>query len=670
MTNASQNIDVLCADTIRLLAADAVQAANSGHPGMPMGMATPAYLLWSKVMKHNPANPDWVNRDRFILSAGHGSMLIYSLLHLTGYDLSIDDLKNFRQIGSKTPGHPEFGHTPGVEVTTGPLGQGIANGVGMAIAQQYLAATFNQEGFDLFDFNTFVICGDGCLQEGISSEAASLAGHLGLGKLIVLYDDNGITIDGETDVSFTEDVVKRFEAFDWQVIEVPGNGNDVAAITAAIETARSEKNKPSLIKIKTVIGFGSPNLAGQEKCHGAPLGADEIKLVKQGFGWDPDKSFYVPAEVSKHMNCLEKGGKAQQAWNDVYNAYKAKYPELAVKLDAAIAGKLDFDVDKVMPEFKVGDSIATRKASQMAIGTFMPDSALMMGGSADLTGSNLTNWSGMTDFQKATPQGRYLRFGVREHAMGAIMNGIAATKLLKVYGSTFLVFSDYLRGAMRVAAISKHPVIYVYTHDSIGVGEDGPTHQPVEQIASMRAMPGMTVFRPADSFETAYAWQYALKNNDGPVALCLTRQNLPNMQASKDKGKEGVARGAYIVVDQAEPDVLLLATGSEVELAVAAAAELAKENIKARVVSMPSLDIFDKQDKAYKDAIVPPSVRARVAVEAGIDQGWHKYIGLDGKFVGMTSFGISGPAKKCFEYFNITTSAVVKAAKEVIANNK
>ena len=663
MAEPCQNIDTLCANTIRILAADGVQAANSGHPGMPMGMAPTAHLVWTKMMKHNPSNPDWLNRDRFILSAGHGSMLIYSMLHLTGYDLAIDDLKNFRQLGSKTPGHPEFGHTAGVEVTTGPLGQGFANGVGMAIAEKYLAATFNKDGFDLFDYNIFAICGDGCLQEGISYEAASLAGHLGLGKLIVLYDDNSITIDGDTDVSFTEDVVKRFEAMDWHVIEVPGDGNDFAAISKAIEAAKAETSKPSLIKIQTVIGYGSPNLAGLEKCHGAPLGADELKLVKEGFGFDPEKSFYVPDEVYSEMDCKGKGSAAEGQWNELFAAYKAKYPELAKKLEDAQAGKLDFDVDAVMPEFP--ESVATRKSSQMTIGEFMPNTDMIMGGSADLTGSNLTNWPGMTDFQKDTPEGRYLRFGVREHAMGAIMNGIAASKILRVYGSTFLVFSDYLRGAMRVAAISKHPVTYVYTHDSIGVGEDGPTHQPVEHIASMRAMPGMTVFRPADAYETAYAWQYSLNNNEGPVALCLTRQNLPTMAVTKEKAKVGVNRGAYTLIEQAEPDVLLIATGSEVELAVKAAQALSAEGIKAQVVSMPSMDLFEQQSQEYRDTVLPPTITARVAVEAGIDKGWYKYLGLNGKFVGMHSFGISGPAAKCFEYFGITVDAVVAAAKEV-----
>ncbi len=668
MPGTGQNIETLCANTIRLLSADGVQAANSGHPGMPMGMATPAYLLWTKMMNHNPVNPKWMNRDKFVLSAGHGSMLIYSMLHLTGYDLAMDDIKQFRQIGSKTPGHPEFGHTVGVEVTTGPLGQGFANAVGMAIEEKYLAETFNKDGFELFNHNIYVIAGDGCMQEGISYEAASLAGHLGLGKLVVIYDDNGITIDGETDVSFTENVGKRFEAMDWHVIEVPGDGTDAAAILKALEAAKAETSKPTLVKVRTVIGFGSPNLAGLEKSHGAPLGADEIKLIKEKFGFDPEQSFVVPEEVYADMNCKEKGSAAEAKWNEVFAEYKKQYPELAAKLENAQAGKLDFDVDAVMPEFGEGSSIATRKSSQMTIGEFMPNTDLIMGGSADLTGSNLTNWPGMSDFQKATPGGRYLRFGVREHAMGAIMNGIAAGGLLRVYGSTFLVFSDYLRGAMRVAAISKHPVTYVYTHDSIGVGEDGPTHQPIEQIASMRAMPGMTVFRPADAYETAYAWQYSLKNSEGPIALCLTRQNLPTMEAAKAKGKEGVARGGYVLVEQADADVLLLATGSEVELAVKAAEVLAGEGVKAQVVSLPSLDVFEKQDKSYRDSVIPPSVRARVAVEAGIDFGWHKYIGLDGKFVGMTSFGTSGPGGKCFEYFNITTEAVVAAAKEVVKN--
>ena len=662
---AEKAVEQQCINAIRILSAEGVQKANSGHPGMPMGMAPSAYTLWTKIQRHNPKNPDWLNRDRFVLSAGHGSMLIYSMLHLTGYDLGIEDLQNFRQIGSKTPGHPEYGHsTPGIEVTTGPLGQGIANGVGMAIAEKYLAAKFNKPKFDIFDYNIFAICGDGCLQEGVSHEAASLAGHLGLGKLIVLYDDNSITIDGDTSVSFTEDVVKRFEALDWQVIVLP-DGNDIDSIQKAMEQAKAETSKPSLIKIKTTIGFGSPNMAGTEKVHGAPLGAEELKLTKKNLGWDFEKSFYVPDEVYAQMDCCKKGAELETEWQALFDAYKKDFPQEAKLLEDALAGKLDFDVNDIVPAFEAGGAIASRKASQMTIGEFMPKTDLILGGSADLTASNLTNWPGMSDFQKDSPDGRYLRFGVREHAMGAIMNGIAASKILKVYGGTFLVFSDYLRGAMRVASISKHPVTYVYTHDSIGVGEDGPTHQPVEQIASMRSMPGMTVFRPADAYETAYAWQYALNNMEGPVALCLTRQNLPTLEAARTDGVEGIKKGAYVVLKQDKPDVLLLATGSEVSLALDAAVKLAEDNIAAQVVSMPSWELFEKQDQAYRDSIIPPAIRARVGVEAGVDSGWFKYIGLDGKFIGMNSFGISGPNAKCFEYFGITVDAVVAAAKEV-----
>ena len=661
---AEQAVEQKCVNAIRILSAEGVQKAKSGHPGMPMGMAPTAYTLWTKIQKHNPKNPDWLNRDRFILSAGHGSMLIYSMLHLTGYDLGIEDLKNFRQLNSKTPGHPEFGHTAGVEVTTGPLGQGISNGVGMAIAEKYLAAKFNKPNYDIFDYNIFAICGDGCLQEGVTYESASLAGHLGLGKLVVLYDDNSITIDGDTAVSFTEDVVARFEAMNWQVIVLP-DGNDITAIEKAIEQAKAETSKPTIIKIKTTIGFGSPNMAGTEKVHGAPLGDDELKLTKENLGWDTEKSFYVPDEVYSQMNCCDKGAELESQWQSLFDAYKKEYPKEAKLIEDAIAGKLDFDINDIVPAFEAGGAVASRKASQMTIAEFMPKTEMVLGGSADLTASNLTNWPGMEDFQKETPAGRYLRFGVREHAMGAIMNGIAASKILKVYGGTFLVFSDYLRGAMRVASISKHPVTYVYTHDSIGVGEDGPTHQPVEQIASMRAMPGMTVFRPADAYETAYAWKYALENKEGPVALCLTRQNLPTLEVAKTDGEEGVYRGAYIVLKQDNPDVLLLATGSEVSMALDAAAKLAEDNISAQVVSMPSWELFEKQDKSYKDSIIPPAIRARVGIEAGIDSGWYKYIGLDGKFIGMHSFGTSGPNAECFKYFNITVEAVVEAAKEV-----
>ncbi len=645
---------------------DGVQAAKSGHPGMPMGMAPAAYTIWTRFLHHSPSNPAWLNRDRFVLSAGHGSMLIYSLLHLTGYDLPLEDLKRFRQLNSKCAGHPERGHCPGVEVTTGPLGQGISNGVGMAIAQKHLAAKFNKEGFNLFDHHIYVIAGDGCLQEGVSSEACSLAGHLGLDNLIVIYDDNHITIDGETDLSFTEDRAKRFEAYGWHVQKVGGDGNDCEAIAAALEKARAEKGRPSIIQLRTHIGYGSPNFQDTHTAHGAPLGEDEIKLIKKNFGWDPEVSFHIPAEVKEHMSqAVAKGKALEEQWNELFAAYEKQYPELAAKIKTAQAGKLAVDIDSLLPKFEAGTALATRSASGKTLAAVMPTLDMVIGGSADLTPSNNTWYPGASDYQKATPEGRYLRFGVREHAMGAIMNGITSSDLLRVYGATFLVFSDYMRGAIRVAAIAKHPVIYVFTHDSIGVGEDGPTHQPVEHFASLRAIPDLLVIRPADANETAQAWKYALTHTDGPVALMLTRQNLPVIDQTKYGSATQLEKGAYVLKASDNPDILLLASGSEVPLVMEAAEQLAAEGISAQVVSMPCWELFEKQDKAYKDKVLPPSCRARVGVEAGMDQGWYKYLGLDGIFIGMNSFGTSGPFKQCFEYFGITIQAVVDAARKI-----
>lgn len=659
-------LDELSVQTIRFLSMEGVQAAKSGHPGMPMGMASAAYTLWTQYLKHSPSNPKWLNRDRFILSAGHGSMLLYSMLHLTGYDLPLDDLKNFRQLDSLTPGHPEFGNTPGVEVTTGPLGQGVSNGVGMAIAQKYLAAMFNKEGYNLFDYHIYAIAGDGCLQEGVTSEACSLAGHLGLDNLIVIYDDNNITIDGDTSLSFTEDRAKRYEAYNWHVQKVDGDGNDRDAIAKAIEAAKAVTDKPSIIMLRSKIGFGSPHFEGTHTAHGSPLGDDEIKLIKTNAGWDPEKPFHVPGEVKAHMGqCAQNGKAAEQQWDEMFAKYAKEYPELAAKLTAAQKGEFIVDIDDLLPEFEAGTSLATRQASGKTINTLMPKMDMVLGGSADLTPSNNTWFDGAIDFQKNTRNGRYLRFGVREHAMGAIMNGISASGLLKIYGATFAVFSDYMRGALRVAAISKHDSIFIFTHDSIGVGEDGPTHQPVEQAAALRAIPDLKVFRPADANETAQTWKYALTHNDGPVAMLLTRQGLPVLDQKKYAPATNVEKGAYALNNVENPDVLLLATGSEVSLAIEAAEKLAAENIQARIISMPCWELFEKQPQAYKDALLPPSVTARVAIEAGIDQGWYKYIGLNGKFIGMSTFGISAPSKTCFEKFGITTDAVVAAAKEV-----
>jgi transketolase len=660
-------LDELCVNTIRFLSMDGVQAAKSGHPGMPMGMAPAAYALWMRHLRFNPADPHWISRDRFVLSAGHGSMLLYSLLHLCGYDLPLEELKKFRQWGSKTAGHPEFGHTAGVEVTTGPLGQGIANSVGMAIAQKYLAARYNKDNYKIFDYHIYTICGDGCLQEGVSGEASSLAGHLGLDNLIVIYDDNHITIDGETTLSFTEKVADRYRAYGWNVIEIGGDGHDIAALDKALESARAQTERPTIIKFRTHIGFGSPHFQDTHTAHGSPLGEDEIKLIKKNFGWDPEKSFVVPDEVAKSMGqCKAKGQKLQAEYRKMFDAWAAAYPELAKELKDALSGKTVIDAGK-LPKFDPAAPIATRSASGKTLDALMPSMPLVVGGSADLTPSNNTHFKGAENFQKATPTGRYIRYGIREHAMGAIMNGIAVSGIVRPYGGTFLVFADYMRGAIRLAALSHYPTIFVFTHDSIGVGEDGPTHQPVETIASLRIIPGLLTFRPADANETVAMWKYILEHTGGPVATALTRQNLPVLDPAKYPNMKHFNKGAYVLIEQAKPDVLLIATGSEVQLAMAAAEKLAAENIKAQVVSMPCWELFEKQDKAYKDSVLPPTVKARVGVEAGVRMGWDRWIGDNGEFVGMHTFGSSGPFKTCFEKFSITTDAVIAAAKKSMA---
>jgi transketolase len=653
-----------CIETIRFLSAEGVQQAKSGHPGMPMGMAATAFTVWMNFMKHSPSNPDWPNRDRFVLSAGHGSMLLYSILHLTGYALPYEELKRFRQMGSLTPGHPEYGHTPGVEATTGPLGQGFTNSVGMAMGQKYLASYFNKPGYNLFDYTIYTICGDGCMQEGITSEAASLAGHLGLDNLVVLYDDNSITIDGKTCLSFTEDVAKRFEAYGWDVQFVDGDGTDIDAIGAAIKKAESVKGKPHLIKVKTKIGFGSPNFEGTSKSHGSPLGWDEIKLMKEKFGWDPEKTFYIPDEVKQHMSsCVEKGASLEASWNELFEKYASEYPELASQYTKAMSGELPFDIDEVLPKFEAGSSLASRKASGNSIAAFMPQMPLMLGGSADLTPSNNTNFPNMVDFQKDSYDGRYIRFGVREHAMAGIMNGINLTKPLRVYGGTFCVFSDYMRGSIRVAALSGYPSIFVLTHDSIGVGEDGPTHQPVEHLAVHRAIPGLVCLRPADANETVQAWKYILTHDDAPAAIFLTRQNLPTIDAAKYASAEGLMQGAYVLNAPAKADAICFATGSEVSLALEAAEQLATEGIGLKVVSMPSWELFEAQNDEYKAVVLSSEIKNRVAIEAGIEMGWRKYIGADGTFIGMDSFGTSAPCGECFEHFGINAAAVVSAVK-------
>ncbi|MHC4558640.1 MAG: transketolase, partial [Planctomycetota bacterium] len=582
----------------------------------------------------------------------------------------LDDLKSFRQWGSKTPGHPEYEPDCGVEVTTGPLGQGISNAVGMAIAQKYLASHFNRDGYPIIDYKIYVIASDGDLQEGVASEASSLAGHLGLDNLIVVYDDNHISIDGDTDLAFTEDRAERYQAYGWNVQTVKGDGNDMTAFEKALKNAEQEKQRPTLIKLRTHIAYGSPNMQDTAGAHGAPLGDDEIRLIKERFGWDPEKSFFVPEEVQAHMQkVLERGKEAEAEWDKLFADYAGVHPELAGQFRDAAAGKLPVELDEVMPEFEPGSSIATRKASGKVLEALMLKLPLVLGGSADLTPSNNTSWSESKDFQKDARDGRYLRYGIREHAMGAIMNGISVSGLARAYGGTFLVFSDYMRGAIRVAALSKYPTIFVFTHDSIGIGEDGPTHQPVEHLAALRAMPNLLVFRPADANETAQAWKYALEHRDGPVALLLTRQGLPVLDQSKYNSAANLSKGAYVLTGADKPDVLLLASGSEVSVALCAAEGLEKEGITSQVVSMPCWKLFDKQTQKYKDSVIPPNVKARVGIEAGVEQGWSKWLGDNGSFIGVSSFGASAPAKVCFEKYGITVENVVKAAKKSMANS-
>ncbi len=660
MNPGLNELDELCIQTIRFLSMDGVQKAKSGHPGMPMGMASAAYVLWTKYLRHNPTNPKWLGRDRFVLSAGHGSMLLYSLLYLTGYDVSLDDLKNFRQWGSKTPGHPEFGHTPGVEATTGPLGQGISNSVGMAIAQKYLSAYFDKDGSNLFDYNIYVVAGDGDLQEGVSSEACSLAGHLGLGNLIVIYDDNHISIDGNTSLSFSEDRAKRFEAYGWNVQIVGGDGNDMVSFEKALKKAQAQKDKPNIINLRTHIGFGSPHFQDTHTAHGAPLGEDEIKLIKKNFGWDPEKTFVVPPEAIEHMQKEKvKGAELEKQWNEKFEKYSKQFPELAKLINNPYPEITD------LPTF-APEPMSTRAASGKTLDMLMPNMPLILGGSADLTPSNNTRYKGVEDFQKDNPTGRYIRYGVREHGMAAIMNGIATSELLRAYGGTFFCFSDYMRPAVRVAAMSGYRTIFVFTHDTIGLGEDGPTHQPVEQIAALRAIPKMLVIRPADANETAYAWKIALEYKAGPVALLLTRQNITTFDRTKYPAASNIAKGAYVFVKQDKPDVIIIGVGSEMEIAVNASEKLAAENIKAQVVNMASWELFEAQDRAYKDSVLPPSIKARVAVEAGVEMGWSKYTGDKGEFIGMHGFGVSAPYKVCYEKFGITADAVVEAAKKSI----
>lgn len=664
LSNPKQ-LDQLAINTIRTLSIDAVEKANSGHPGMPMGAAPMAYTLWAKEMNHNPSNPNWFNRDRFVLSAGHGSMLLYSLLHLFGYDVTMDDLKNFRQWGSKTPGHPEFGHTPGVEATTGPLGQGIAMAVGMAMAERHLADTYNQEGYNIVDHYTYSICGDGDLMEGVSAEAASLAAHLKLGRLVVLYDSNDISLDGDLHLSFSENVEERFKAYGWQVIRVE-NGNDTSAIQKALQEAKKDLNRPTLIEVKTVIGYGSPNKSGKSDSHGSPLGKEEIKLTKAMYDWHVEEPFYVPEEAAEHFKQYQTLGQQKESnWNELFENYKLAYPELASQFKAALTGELPENLEEVLPDFKEGESLATRASSGKTLNAAAKAIPQLIGGSADLAGSNKTLLTAEKNYGLDGYASRNIWFGVREFAMGAALNGMALHGGVKVFGATFFVFSDYLRPAIRLAALMKLPVTYVFTHDSIAVGEDGPTHEPVEQLASLRAMPGLSVIRPAEANETVAAWRLALESQDTPTALILTRQDLPTLNIDKQTVYEGVKRGAY-TVSKAKGDVsgLLLASGSEVSLAIAAQKELEKEGIYVSVVSMPSWDRFENQSKEYKESVLPKTVKARLAIELGASLGWREYIGDQGEKITIDHFGASAPANKLFEEYGFTVENVVKKFKQ------
>ena len=670
MSDHQLTVDDLCINTLRTLAMDAVQAANSGHPGAPMGLAPAAYVLWTKHLKHNPKNSSWPDRDRFVLSGGHGSMLLYGLLHLTGYGLTLDDLKNFRQWESKTPGHPEYGHTNGVEVTTGPLGQGIANAVGMAMAERHLAATYNTDAHTIVDHRTYVMCGDGDLMEGVALEAISMAGHMGLGKLTCLYDANDITIEGGTDIAFTEDVAKKFEACGWETITVE-NGNDHNAIDAAITSAKAQDEKPTLILMKTTIAYGSPNKAGTSGAHGAPLGEEEILLTKKNLGWPSEEPFFVPEEAKEVFGAsIEKGQAAEDAWQEKFNAYAKAEPKLTNQWVDGVSGFLTFGWDKEIPTYTPEDgNIATRKASGQVLNAIAPNLPGLVGGSADLAPSNNTFMACSHEFQKESYDGRNIRFGVREHAMGAVMNGMFVHGGVRPFGGTFLVFADYLRPSIRVASLMKLPIIYVFTHDSIAVGEDGPTHQPVEHVAALRAIPGLTVLRPGCASETADAWRVALKITDGPTAIILSRQGLPVSDRSKAEGS--VPSGGYILKDtEGTPDAILMASGSEVHITVEAAEKLAEKGVKARVVSMPSWELFEMNQENYKDWVLLPEVKTRVAVEAGISMGWEKYVGDKGTVISMEGFGASAPGGTLLKEFGFTSDNIVEKTLELIEANK
>lgn len=657
------------ANAIRALSMDAVQKAKSGHPGAPMGMADIAEVLWRDYLKHNPNNPHWADRDRFVLSNGHGSMLIYSLLHLSGYDLSIDDLKQFRQLHSKTPGHPEYGYTPGIETTTGPLGQGIANAIGMALAEKVLAAQFNREGHQIINHHTYAFLGDGCLMEGISHEACSLAGTLGLGKLIAFYDDNGISIDGDVEGWFTDDTAKRFESYNWHVIR-DVDGHDAGAISDAIEQAQANQDQPTLIICKTVIGFGSPNKQGKESCHGAPLGDDEITATREQLGWHYGP-FDIPADVYQQWSAKDRGDAVEASWNKRWVAYEQEFPQLAAELKRRLKGELPTDFEQQVVDYAKRlqanpDNPATRKASLNALNEFGPKLGELLGGSADLAGSNLTLWEGAKGIDANDASGNYVYYGVREFAMSAIMNGITLHGGFKAYGATFLMFMEYARNAVRMAALMKQPAIFVYTHDSIGLGEDGPTHQPVEQLANLRLTPNLNCWRPCDAVETAVAWGAAIQSTTTPSALVFSRQGMPQQQRDAQQ-LQNIAKGGYVLKDcEGTPDLIAIATGSEVDIAVQAAAKLMEQGHKVRVVSMPSTDVFEQQSAEYREQVLPAAVSKRIAIEAGIADYWYKYVGLNGAVIGMTTFGESAPAAELYQHFNITVENTVAQANALL----
>jgi transketolase len=668
-TQQMQSLQQLAINTIRMLAVDAVQKANSGHPGLPMGAAPMAYTLWQRHLRHNPRNPNWADRDRFVLSAGHGSMLIYSLLYMTGYDLSLDELKNFRQWGSKTPGHPEVHMTPGVETTTGPLGQGISNAVGFALAEAYLASYFNRPDHEIVDHNTYVLCGDGDLMEGVASEACSLAGHWGLGKLVVLYDDNKTTLDGPADMTFTEDVLERFKAYGWHTMRVE-DGNDTHEIHNTILAAKSAGDKPTIIAVRTVIGYGSPTFQGTSEAHGKALGVDEVKKVREFFNW-PEEQFHVPPTALEHMHeAVDKGAKLEKSWKEKFAAYKSAYPELAAQFESVMKGKLPNGWDAEIPVFGTDKKIATRDASGLVLNAIAKHIPTMIGGDADLAGSTKTLIKGEANTGKDKTDARNVRFGVREHGMGAIVNGLGLHGgIIKPYSATFLTFSDYMRGAVRLSALSHVPVIHVYTHDSIGLGEDGPTHQSVEQVMSLRLIPELFVFRPGDANETAAAWRSAMKVNRA-VAMVFSRQNLPVLPAS-DHISEGVEHGGYVLADcDGTPQVILMGTGSEIHIAHEAYKQLMAEGIKARLVSLPCWELFEAQSKRYRESVLPPRVKARVSIEAGVTLGWQKYTGKNGITIGVDKYGASAPYERIYQEYGLTPEHVISAAKKLIKRQR